>query len=377
VSPIEELAEELDTLPADTHITPQVQHSYSADSPPPQDMATSMGESFWKRFQEREHTQQAAVAAVECVDAVGIPNDELDDLLPPTSFSCLPQGSSRNSTGNRKTEITGARSAVQIKPAPVTMSSRPAARSTLSSGGGYENKASEAMLTIVGTRHARLDTANNRLDPATAPSHVTSSSSSSDAVSAGARLSSQCHELVDSLLGSSIRLGADLSTRLVSLRMLRQLWNQGQVLDVIEHLQGLNDAMQLNLLADFFNAVELRGSGLMSLDGCFKMLPILQSMLAPCGQQQQGQATVIFAVYKSLSSLLEAFGELIRNTRSVIVAGGVDLSREARLNKCNACHTIFAQARTRLETLRHQFRQQPGVYELLDSYQKLCHTYLH
>jgi hypothetical protein len=62
-------------------------------------------------------------------------------------------------------------------------------------------------------------------------------------------------------------------------------------------------------------------------------------------------------------------------SRSVIVAGGVDLSREARLIKCNVCFDIFVKIKNRVEPVKHQFRKNTRVLEVLEGYHKLSTIY--
>ncbi|RYH28987.1 hypothetical protein EON65_10135 [archaeon] len=357
-------------------------HVEHAPGSPAQDMATSMGESFWKRFKQR-YDQEKGEKKIDPHDVpmdtnVGVPHDELDDLLPPSSFADLP---SKPRDNNRPSPSV----AVKKEPSrPVTNSSSPASnpvpKRPVRSSSGLDEKAAALAgdgLAVVGMRHLKLDAANNKVDVYSGANNDTIVKSTANPE---ARITTQSHDLVDSLLLHSSRLTADLSNRLVSLRILKQLWVKGQVLDALGHLQGLADAMKLNnpqqvhLLSDFFGAVDLRGNGVLSLDACVQMLPILQDMLE--NSTSWHNQAVTFSTFKSLNSLLEAFGELIRNTRSMMVAGGVDLTREARLNKCNVCYSVFVNARSRLETLKHHFRQNSLVYDVLDSYQRLCSTYL-
>ena len=259
---------------------------------------------------------------------------------------------------------------------------------------GLGSKA-EPPLQIVGTRPTTADVGGaaakvpavvaRRLS-AEASSAAASSSSGSGGNSSNGALSDlrKCDDLLDRLQASSGPTAVDLAQRLSSLKILRQLWLRGEVSDAIEHLTILGDALphtpaNLYTLADFFNAVELRGNGL-NLDSCLRLLPVLESMVsAPQGLVSEH---VVYSAYQSFGSLGEGFGELIQSTRSVISTGGtglgpggVDLSREARLNKCNACHDIFTRVANRVDTLRRKFRISKVVVEVLDSYASLCALY--
>lgn len=104
-----------------------------------------------------------------------------------------------------------------------------------------------------------------------------------------------------------------------------------------------------------------------------KLLPILDEMIsAPEGW---GSEHVTISVFKSLSSLAESFGDLIRQTRSILSAGGVDLSREARLIKCNLCYGVFVKVKNRADQVRHQFRKNARVMEVVESFQKQMDVY--
>ena len=61
--------------------------------------------------------------------------------------------------------------------------------------------------------------------------------------------------------------------------------------------------------------------------------------------------------------------------RSVIVAGGVDLSREARLIKCNNCYNVFIKLQGRIDSVRRQYRKNPRVLSVLEVYQKQVDEY--
>mmetsp|Transcript_1410 Transcript_1410/g.2299 ORF Transcript_1410/g.2299 Transcript_1410/m.2299 type:complete len:948 (-) Transcript_1410:20-2863(-) len=192
----------------------------------------------------------------------------------------------------------------------------------------------------------------------------------------------KCDDLLDSLVDDNGPVKSNLAQRLASLRVLRQLWSKGDVLEAIEHLTILSDAVPHNganlvTLADFFNAIELKGNGL-SLDSCMSLLPILEQMLLTSDGWTSEHIT--FAIFRSLSSLAHSFGELIRSTRSIITAGGpaaggVDLSREARLNKCNTCHAVFSRTSDCIPMVQRKFKASTTIMDVLDTYSNQCHRY--
>jgi hypothetical protein len=66
------------------------------------------------------------------------------------------------------------------------------------------------------------------------------------------------------MLTKSMPLCSTLSQRLSSVRILKQLWLRGEILETIDHLTIHSDSLAHNphhlvLLADFFEAVELKG----------------------------------------------------------------------------------------------------------------------
>jgi hypothetical protein len=160
------------------------------------------------------------------------------------------------------------------------------------------------------------------------------------------------------------------------------------VLDLLAslHESSRHDQLQLCLLADFLCAVELRGNGL-CLDSCVKLLPLLDDMLSAAAGDRTGAGSppsaspgthVAHAALRSLCSLCEAFGDLIRVTRGAVsggqgIAPGLDLSREERLSKCNACWSVLARVRGQLPFLRGAYARSHVVFDALDRFERLVH----
>lgn len=201
-----------------------------------------------------------------------------------------------------------------------------------------------------------------------------------------------CEAQVDRMLSHAPAFSSMLSTRLSSLRMLRRLWEKGELADVIDYLCNIHessrhDPLQLCLLADFLLAVELRGNGL-CLDSCVRLLPLLDGMLRGLGEGGMDGSGglgsigsgehVVNATYRSLINLLEAFAELIRTTRqhsgySGLPGAPVDLSREERLGKCNLCHSILMRIRGHSAVLRNNFSKSRRILDAVDRYDSLMH----
>jgi hypothetical protein len=192
--------------------------------------------------------------------------------------------------------------------------------------------------------------------------------------------------LLDRMLSTSGALAVGLSQRLTSLRLLKKLWAKGDLLDVIDYVQTLSrgaahDSAHLILLADFFSSVQLRSAGpALTLDACVGFMTCLDAIVTANERGTTGLASagttnspvsghVVAAVVKTFTDLCEGFGELIRSTRALSV-GGVDLSREERLRKCNACHAVLERLKGRLDGLRQQ-AQRRGDARLLDGIDRL------
>jgi len=389
-----------------------------------QEMATSMGESFMRRFKESGHLNNDNEEQQQCKpvyegyeedsdfedademddvdrleyemaqrlshkeEQVGIPDHELEGLLPPSSFgryddhpsAAAPKtGEGHSSRAAPVVRRSPLGADLPEEPLPARKGPTPAfpqrkaptptsvdARNLHSAQGG-------APFEVIGVRNLRspsgLGGNAGVVGADKAPARVNSN------VNNGESDAKKVADLLEHLSGDSGPIRTALVQRLQSLKMLRLLWERGEVQDAIAHLTTLSDGMphsasNLSTLAAFFEAIDLRGNSL-SLDSCVALLPILESMLAVSDGWKSEH--VMYAIFKSLSSLAEAFGELIRNTRATImVAGGVDLSRESRLNKCNACHGVFVRVESRVEQLRRHFRASTTTVRVLDGYHDLC-----
>lgn len=287
------------------------------------------------------------------------------ELLPPSSVK---SGNGSNKSNNRD----------------ITPDSEPS-RGAVAGGGGME---------VVGMRHLRSPAAaavvtgpGSSDGPRGYSSGAAGGGPSSRAPASGFAAgnnnggdseSKRVTDLLDQLLTDAAPARTALAQRLQSLKLLRLLWERGETTDAIDHLTVLSDALQhsvgnLSILADFFDAVELKGNGL-NLDSCVKLLPILEAMISH--STLYSSEHVMYATLKSLASLAEGYGELIRNTRAtIIVSGGVDLSREARLNKCNACYSVFMRVDSRTDMLKRQFRASRTTVDMLDVFHDLCVKY--
>jgi hypothetical protein len=409
------------------------------------DMAASLGESFWNKMALQKHRQldpSASEVRREFARDVGdlrdtehdteddggwndderidFPNNELDDLLPPSQFHDkriaghspavaapvvggmpVPRSEAKHVApmiDNSPHRIAP----VGVRKAPTPTSGVAARRhgedAKVSSNINSNNNMPQP--EIFAPARGPVSSSNiQQSDPLSqqyvaagkairlqspelkAPSSMAGKHAGAAAVEdSGASDVSRCHEYVDRLASSSGSTLSTLSQRLVTVKLLRQTWNKGEIMGVLEHLEVLGEAMILDnpqnasIIVDFLMGVDFRGNFL-SLDACVKLLPIIDNVVTYTTSRVQPTDVVVFSCYKSLVALAQGFGELIRSTRSAMIAGGVDLSREERLNKCNACYQIFNKAKQRLDIVRHQYRQSSRVATVLSEYQRLANTY--
>lgn len=367
----------LEVAAAEPRVDPSVE--WDPDSSP-KELATSMGESFWRRFKEKQLVDEEEIRRrlgnrdSTDGDSKGIALNDVDSInskLPSSNYGNGPveqSPRSGKSGGNVQPSepVTNKRDRSSYRGVPIGNVVTP---TNMKEGGGLE---------VVGQRHSQRTEVpveiypDNRSRPVSQPrtsaeSHMVNSRSDRE----------KCEDQLERVMAGGQRQSAILAQRLTSFKILRQLWNKGQVMDALDHLRTLCDSMHYNpqnlvVLADFIDAIDFRGNGL-SLDSCLKMLQILDEMMGM--SEAWTSMHVIDVAYRSFTTLAEAFGELIRQTRSIIVAGGVDLSRESRLDKCNACNEIFLKAKSRVDELKHRFRKSPKIIDVLETYQRIASQY--
>lgn len=149
-------------------------------------------------------------------------------------------------------------------------------------------------------------------------------------------------QVVAYLVGQSPRQGACLAERLGALRVLLDLWQAGDVKKMLQHLNRLDDP---SVAVDVVKAGVLKG-GRLDLECALVLLPTLDTLL---GSTFDDHA---LAAIEAVSQLVLIFGQLIRNTRAVAHDMlGVDLSAEARQQRCQACYEQFTSMLPRLRQL--------------------------
>ena len=148
--------------------------------------------------------------------------------------------------------------------------------------------------------------------------------------------------VVAELVAQSPRQGVCLVGRLSALRALLDLWEAGDVKKMLQHLNRLEDP---SVAVDVVKAGVLKG-GRLDLECALVLLPTLDKLL---GSTYDDHA---LAAIEAVSQLVLIFGQLIRNTRAISRDMlGVDLSAEARQQRCQACYEQFSAMLPRLRQL--------------------------
>lgn len=169
-------------------------------------------------------------------------------------------------------------------------------------------------------------------------------------------------DILASLLSQRTALTTTLSDRLTHLRLLSMHWSSGDVTASVNHLNQIAALMAgqdressaagrdsaLAIATDFLGRVDLRTEAL-TLDTCQRLLPLVHRMLASslAAPKRGGRGAITVAkprrvvvAVRSALKLLRMFGRLLSDTlRSPpAFSNNVDLGREERYLKCEACH---------------------------------------
>merc|ERR1711972_881490 len=129
-----------------------------------------------------------------------------------------------------------------------------------------------------------------------------------------------------------------LQRRLDQVRRLKELWVRG-------NLSGVNDVLNMPqdhaVFCDFARAImRHRLEPALKLDSCQALLSTVRDLL---GSKYED---FVKTAFQFSELLLKNFGDLILETRlscSRIPARQLDLPREERLRKCNACYGHFQE----------------------------------
>eukprot|EP01034_Spumella_vulgaris_P022748 gene22748-28906_t len=187
-------------------------------------------------------------------------------------------------------------------------------------------------------------------------------------------------EQLNLMLSKSDNMASTLKSRLLALKGIRSSWARNDIFECIDMLHACADCLSpvtsvtdanLSTLADFFSAADISH---LTLDAAAKLLEVLLLMFDYPGSRVSEHA--MLAVFGAATQLAECFGELIRNTRSNISAGGVNLAAEARLAKCNECQHVFSRIRSGANRVKFQHKDKgQAVGAAIDKFMSLANSY--
>eukprot|EP00439_Symbiodinium_sp_Y106_P086844 s244_g36.t1 len=130
-----------------------------------------------------------------------------------------------------------------------------------------------------------------------------------------------------------------LKRRLDQSKRLAELWVQGNISGIDKVLTLPQDQ---DVLCDFCRSLMQKDLGsVLNLDACAAFLPLLKELFMTCKYED-----FIATALEFTSLLLDRFGGLINETRescAKIPERQMDLAREGRYRKCNACYEDFKE----------------------------------
>jgi len=150
------------------------------------------------------------------------------------------------------------------------------------------------------------------------------------------------HDILRLLTHGNERQEACLHSRLDALRTLHTFWQAGQVKQMLQRLQQLEDP---SVTYDVVAAGIIKGASI-DLECVLVLLPLLMSLLDSTYED------VVLTAMRAVSHLSLSFGPLIKNTRGVAQDMlGVDLNAEARRQRCQAAYEHFSGLIPRLKRI--------------------------
>eukprot|EP00818_Percolomonas_sp_WS_P007508 CAMPEP_0117439284 /NCGR_PEP_ID=MMETSP0759-20121206/2487_1 /TAXON_ID=63605 /ORGANISM="Percolomonas cosmopolitus, Strain WS" /LENGTH=671 /DNA_ID=CAMNT_0005230997 /DNA_START=284 /DNA_END=2296 /DNA_ORIENTATION=+ len=129
-----------------------------------------------------------------------------------------------------------------------------------------------------------------------------------------------------------------MSSRLDNYKVIRRLWNKG---DRIEAIQSLNNLQDSATTTDVLHhLMKQHNTRYLTLDMCKYLLPLI------CGLLLSKVSHYHDTALNACHTLYKSFGQLIRQSLSAPLNSHiVDLSKEARIDKCKHCREYFVQVR--------------------------------
>eukprot|EP00747_Dinoflagellata_sp_TGD_P196890 gnl/TRDRNA2_/TRDRNA2_67575_c0_seq1.p1 gnl/TRDRNA2_/TRDRNA2_67575_c0~~gnl/TRDRNA2_/TRDRNA2_67575_c0_seq1.p1 ORF type:complete len:777 (+),score=108.62 gnl/TRDRNA2_/TRDRNA2_67575_c0_seq1:336-2333(+) len=138
-----------------------------------------------------------------------------------------------------------------------------------------------------------------------------------------------------------------LQKRISQARNLKEFWAKG---DLVALQQALQQPQDQAVVCDFLRVImQNRLFGALNLDACQILLPVLRDLT---GSKYEDFVVIAF---QFTEILLQNFGDVITGTRQScrgIPERELDIAREDRLRKCNACHDQFKEIQRLLSDSR-------------------------
>jgi len=125
-----------------------------------------------------------------------------------------------------------------------------------------------------------------------------------------------------------------VNRRMNSIRVILNYWKKGDFNSVINCLGMMNDN---SVVMDVINSTfaDNQKVEMLNFDNVANVLPHCTQLV------NSKYETHIIAGLKATSNILHHFAGEIIKIKTVVVSGGVDLAREERLKKCDACVEQF------------------------------------
>ncbi|XP_052061329.1 katanin p80 WD40 repeat-containing subunit B1-like isoform X2 [Mytilus californianus] len=134
-------------------------------------------------------------------------------------------------------------------------------------------------------------------------------------------------------------MSAVMSSRSKNLQIVRAMWTSGNTKTALDSAISMRDP---SVIVDLLNVLNLK-TGLWNLDLCSSLLPQVKDLL---NSKYESHAE---AACHALKIILRNFGPVIKSNITSAPSIGVDLSREERIQKCNACYNFLSEIRITLE----------------------------
>ncbi|XP_041375540.1 katanin p80 WD40 repeat-containing subunit B1-like isoform X2 [Gigantopelta aegis] len=130
-----------------------------------------------------------------------------------------------------------------------------------------------------------------------------------------------------------------LSNRGRNLQIVRAMWTAGNTKTAVDSAISMNDPA---VMVDILNVLNSK-TALWNLDLCTNLLPQLKELLS------SKYECYVVTTCASLKLILKNMGPVIKANLTAPPSIGVDISREERYKKCNACYTILMSIRSSLD----------------------------